>query len=550
LITLAGSGGIGKTWLALSVLHAIATEGGYFAILWFSARDIDLLPGGPKPVTPRVVTDHDIAREFVELLGPAERRDKAFRPVDYFASALRTSPLGAPLMFVLDNFETVRNPVDVFSWINANVRHPNKVLITTRFRDFNGDYAVEVQGMTDAESTELIHATAAQLGVGHLLTPSYVSDVIRESGGHPYVMKILVGELARERRPGKVARIMAAKPQILDALFERTYSSLSPAARRLFLTLCSWRSAIPQVALEAVLLRPEVEERLDVEGGLEELRRFSLLEMLVSGEDRQPFLNVSLAARQFGLRKLNTSESKHAIEADLELLRTFGAAQSSDVPQGVGPRIDRMMRFIAERASQEPAELTRFLPIVEFVGQRYPRTFLLLARLYQEIGGRDPTQAAKAAIERFLNLCTTCPEQVEGWRALASLCVETDDLYGEARALVEIACLPDAAFRDISIAANKLNGVFYKQAVRLEGGEKQVIVRRIAAIMEERIEEGSADDCSRLAWLFLNLHESASALKYARMGLDRDSSNEHCHRLLERLTRGNSSLDFHGAEIG
>ena len=90
--------------------------------------------------------------------------EKSFQPVKYMAENLSKSYLDGPILFVFDNFETVRNPVALFSWIDTNVRLPNKVLITTRFRDFKADYPVEIQGMDHSEVDKLIDQTAAGLG--------------------------------------------------------------------------------------------------------------------------------------------------------------------------------------------------------------------------------------------------------------------------------------------------------------------------------------------------------------------------------------------------
>jgi ABC-type uncharacterized transport system YnjBCD ATPase subunit len=60
VITLVGRGGIGKTSLALTVLHKLTQEEKFIGIVWFSARDIDLLPQGPKIVRPDVLTTADI----------------------------------------------------------------------------------------------------------------------------------------------------------------------------------------------------------------------------------------------------------------------------------------------------------------------------------------------------------------------------------------------------------------------------------------------------------------------------------------------------------
>jgi hypothetical protein len=177
IVSLTGPGGIGKTSIAIVAIEDLASldQPPYEVVLWISARDIDLLESGPKPVSPRVITQHDIALAAVELLEPPGRFASGFQPESYLQTCLADGAAGATL-FVLDNFETVQSPADVFKWIDTYVRPPNKVLITTRFRDFVGDYPIEIGGMTDGEADSLVDQQSVRLGIGRLLNAAYKQE--------------------------------------------------------------------------------------------------------------------------------------------------------------------------------------------------------------------------------------------------------------------------------------------------------------------------------------------------------------------------------------
>jgi hypothetical protein len=108
VVALVGRGGIGKTCLALEVLYRVAQSTDRFVgIVWFSARDIDLLPEGPKLVRPAALTPKDMAKQFASLFQPSGWDQQGFDPESFFADYLRSSEIG-PLLLVFDNFETVQ----------------------------------------------------------------------------------------------------------------------------------------------------------------------------------------------------------------------------------------------------------------------------------------------------------------------------------------------------------------------------------------------------------------------------------------------------------
>ena len=385
IISLTGPGGIGKTTIALAAIQGISElePVPYQVILWISARDIDLLDSGPKPVSQRVFTQGDISRAAVDLLEPSESSLDDFNPDTFFQQCLARGAAGTTL-FVLDNFETVRNPADVFSWIDTYISPPNKILITTRFRDFVGDYPIKIGGMSDEEANTLIDQHASRLNIEELLDTAYKKEILRESDGHPYVIKILLGEVTKQRKAAKPKRIIETADNLLTALFRRTYAALSPGGQRVFLLLCSWRVFVPEVAVEAVLLRPGT-ERFNVSEALEELHRLSLVDQIVSEEGVSTFVGVPLAAAIYGQRELEVSPFKVAVEEDRKLLMEFGAGKRDDTRRGVLPRVYNLITAVAKRASNSPKDLEEALPILEYLAARVPMAYPRLAELVMEV---------------------------------------------------------------------------------------------------------------------------------------------------------------------
>lgn len=539
LVTLVGPGGIGKTSLALSVLHAVAQLGQYGAVLWFSSRDTDLLPQGPKPVRKGVSSEHDIARQFANLVSSQGKKMKRDEALAYLAKSLNGLTLGFPVLFVFDNFETASSPADLFAWLDTQVRPPNKILITTRMREFNGDYTVSVDGMTDEECNILIDQTSQDLGIASKISTKFRNRVISESAGHPYVVKVLLGEAASSGKFERPERVLEGKDKILQALFERTFVRLRPDAQRVFFMLCSRQTVtVPILAIEAVLLK-RADERIDVSAAVDELYRYSFIERSLS-EDGQQFAGVPLVAALFGLGQLAVSAIKSIVETDVADLDDYEFAKKSSARQSIAPHIQRRFQAVRDRIENGNATLADDIEALKFIARAYPPAWLDLASLCEIYGGESGVDQAKEAIRSYLRAPTEIPGPQYAWNLLASLCKNTSDYQGEIHALVEMCSLPDTDYSTVSMVANRLNAIFNifkdrRDEYRLDTDEKRVVVQRLVQVMESRISEANADDCSRLAWLYMHLQNETKACEYANRGLYIDGGNPHCLKLIERL---------------
>ena len=421
----------------------------------------------------------------------------------------------------------------MYRWLDTHIRLPNKILITTRSRDFRGDDWVEVGGMTEEQFSDLISQTAATLGISHLVDREYESELYRETDGHPYLGKVMLGEVARSKTKRRVARLMASQDRMLEALFERTFSQLSPAAQRVFLTLSSWRSVVPRVAIESAITRPE-NERIDVEASLDELRRSSLVELTASTND-DVFVAVPLSATIFGRRKLATSPMKSAVDADTEFLRLFGPIQSTGASHGVVAQLPRLFANVAEKVQRHPADLDRYVPILEYVAREHALGWVLLAQLYDE--QRPTTDWSSRAANAYRSYLEAVPDDAQIWRKLAQMCTLQGDYIGEIVALIQRAQLPGASYGDVSWAALRVNTYLQRDLLSLDTDEKRILVGSLVEVMEARRDEANATDLSRLAWLLLNVGRAGEARRIAGAGLELDPTNRHCRNLSDRLAR-------------
>lgn len=527
IITLLGRGGIGKTSLALKVLNLLSTESRFDALIWFSARDVDLQFTGPKPVKPHVLTPEEVSNLYVKLVASDRLKESGFRCREFFESQLSKNDLGACL-FVFDNFETSQNPEELFAWIDTHIRLPNKVLITTRLRDFKGDYPIEVGGMNEPESRKLISATAETLTIGHLLDETYITELIQQAEGHPYIIKILLGEVAKEKRAGHIPRLVAGREEILTALFERTYASLSPCAQRAFMTLAAWNSAVPRIAFEAVLQK-SVGEIAEVERAIDVLLQFSLAERQRSVEGLD-FIALPLVAIVFGRKKLNVSPVQAAIKADAELLQMLGTVNKGEVHFSLAARIDNFLGNIARRIEKGDS-YNRFAPIVEMIGRNFPLAWLSLARLHMEEGTSDGFEKAKIELRRFLEQDSTSPTAAEAWRNLAHCCFKTRDMLGDIHAFVQRSKIASVPFGDLTNTARLLNDMIRHNKLGSDTDAKRALGQELLEVMQRRRKEASPDDYAQMAWLALRLREYELAKDFVQRGLELEPDNVYLVKL-------------------
>lgn len=531
VVTLLGRGGIGKTSLALKVIPWLYDTTRFDAIVWFSSRDIDLKISGAKLVTANVISDKDISKYYCSLvLSEEERSKKTFDSIKYFQEQLTKSDIGSCL-FVFDNFETTENPLELFKWIDTYIRNPNKVLITTRLRDFIGDYPVNVHGMSYDESEKLIRLTADNLGAGETLTSNLIDEIYNVSAGHPYIIKIMLGELSKQNMKGSLPKIVAGSEEVLTALFERTYAALNPCAQRVFLTLASWNSTVPRLALEAILM-VSIDEPLEVEKAIDNLIQYSMAEEFKSNIDGQKFIALPYAAMAFGEKKCRVSPLKAIIGNDVRTLQRFGPAKPEDKKISLSHHFARFLGALP----QTETEFENNKNIIERICLSHIDGWLLVSRWLEESGDINLYKIANKYLIRYLENETSEAKKVAAWKQLAELSRELGEPLEEVHSLIEASQYSEVEFSDLSNVANIINRMLSNHELELENNDiKKELLSRLFNVFWRRKSEADAIDLSRMAWLALHLQRLENAKELIELGLSKDPFNRYCLKLREKL---------------
>jgi len=524
IITLHGRGGIGKTSLALFVTHQLAAApvAPFDHLLWFSARDLELRPTGPGDVrrgVPNLETVCDLVGAFFDI----ERTPDSLAAVLQKPGSLDSEGI----LFVFDNFETLDDPRGVHKFLDTHTHIPNKVLITSRERAFKGDYPIEVGGMEFQEARELLQSQSVALNIDTIVTASIMEKIIEYTDAHPYVMRVLLGEIAKDKRWVPLKSLVPRRGDLLDAVFERSFNRISTDGRSVFLTVSGWRAAVPELALLVVT----GQRRIDVEAGIEECLRFSLLTRHELADGQFCYAAPELA-RLFARKKLEGDPDRLVIEEDLQVLRQFGTIKASEVSAGTIEEVTQTFLdwCLAVGRSSAGEQLVRLDATMVRVAELWPKAWLKVAELRRTMrfGEEKVSYAFRRAVEEM-------PYDKAVWQARAQYAgMRGDDG-------TRIACLVSAVEADPS-DSELIRQVGYDLCEYIDAHKYEIPEARrgvyLASVRSHMVNIATELDptgLSRLAWLFLLEGNLEGGWKYANMGLAKDSTNTHCLRIVERL---------------
>jgi tetratricopeptide (TPR) repeat protein len=517
IITLHGMGGAGKTSLALRVCSRLVRQATcpFDLVIWFSARDIDLLVEGPQPREREVHDIEAIAEMYCKMLGGRESGREA---LDIFAS--ECADPGNRMLLIMDNFETLDDPTGVHEYLDGAVVLPNKVLITSRHRAFKGDYPLEVSGMEVEEAAQLLAAEARRAGCEPRINREVVERVHAYTGGIPYAMKLVVGQIARNIPLAQVLDEALGEDRILDALFLRSFQILSDPAKRLFLMVGNLRGDVDALLARAVF----AQRALRFDSALDELERASLVE--VADESGRTLLRMPHVAKKFAERELPLAAGSLDIETDLAHLReVYGVRGAGSDAVGFARRIAAQIR-----STTEPAKRQELTELLEALADQEPKTWRVVADTRKQL--EAPVESVREAYEMAVR---HEPNSSDLWQEWARFEAEQGDRRREVELLIRAAESDPDNIGLNSYAASRVANLISTRLDEFPVADRSVWTAVLKRNLEEHFEQLDPGPLARLGWLYYLENDRRNAERCAKRGLEIEPGHPHCTNILKRL---------------
>jgi NB-ARC domain len=511
LINVRGPGGFGKTSLVLMLCHELVSDPEtcpYDAVIWMSARDVDLTLRGATEVRRAEESLSDVWRRYARLFG--ETDDGVAR--DFFETSLREEPV----LLILDNFETFDEQEVAYRYLDDLVQPPAKAVITSR-HVFKGDYAVEVKGMLEDEAEQLLVQAARAAGVEPLMSPRVRQKIFERCQGHPYAMKLVASQVKSEAGLTDLLHQVLRKGDLLDALFRRSVHDLGEDedAVFMFLLVGQFVGGISEPAARTIIEPASV----DLDKAVTALLHRSLIDIGTDGSYVR--YDMPAMAREFAQQHIAGHLLQTEIAAAVQFLRRWPSLLQGRVTEAADAIARDLRGGVLLRAERDRAlEALRILTSFD------PAVWALLARAQRETGApeSDWEDAYKRAIE------------VDPGRA--DLLFEWSEATSDFDRQVELKVQAVSADRgNIALAskvAHFLNSLYSRERARYQPVKWAALMGRVIDVLDASFLELDGEALSRLAWLYIHSGRSNEARRVVERGLIVDFENESLRKLATR----------------
>ena len=224
LVSIEGTGGIGKTALADALSRRAIEQGLFTEFGWASAKQIVYRPDVGVQETGRpALTVESLIDTLLPQLGIPVPLD---RPLPEKQLALLRYLKAAPALIVVDNLETAADLRALLPFLRQ-LANPAKILLTSRHSlyDRADMYSLSLNELSQADTLQFIRREAKLRG---MIEPAEapaesLHRIYKVVGGNPLALKLVIGQIAHLSLPQVLENLREAQGKSVDDLYTFIY---------------------------------------------------------------------------------------------------------------------------------------------------------------------------------------------------------------------------------------------------------------------------------------------------------------------------------------
>jgi len=273
VVTITGSGGVGKTALSLRIIQDLIEDGNKLkldTIVWLSAKENKLSDLGIEDIEPSLKDFDELLNIILDMFN-LEYDQEIEQKIE---AVNKIFEINESILIVVDNLETITDQRIINFIYDAPLNV--KFLITSRKGLGQIERRHELRELKQKEAIRLFRQIAKDKGLFSLskLEDPIISKYVEKVSNYPLAIKWVVGQVARGKDINIIInKINSTESDISKFCFNEIYSSINENSQKILLTL-SLVEKIPTATVLQYVVELNEEE---FEDAIEELILSSLV---------------------------------------------------------------------------------------------------------------------------------------------------------------------------------------------------------------------------------------------------------------------------------